>query len=66
MNQKISQNTVDKGALRIVLDRVHREIGFTPIVDATPEQSRALMLADGVRPEDNLFSCGIISARDED
>ena len=33
---------------------------------ATAEQSRALILAQGVRPEDNLFSCGIIEARDEE
>jgi hypothetical protein len=31
----------------------------------TVAKVRAMMLADGVRPEDNLFSRGIIAAREE-
>lgn len=39
-------------------------IDLMPDLNATAEEARARMLADGVRPEDNLFSCGIIADRD--
>ena len=32
---------------------------------ATPQKARAMMLALGIRPEDNEFSRGIIAAREE-
>ena len=32
---------------------------------ATPQKARAMMLALGIRPEDNEFSRGVIAAREE-
>ena len=53
----------DKNALNARVEAQNRAIGLVRAPDATAEQSRALILAEGVLPEDNLFSCGIISAR---
>jgi hypothetical protein len=41
------------------------KIGLTPDPTATPQRARERMIAYGVRPEDNIGSCGIIAARDE-
>jgi len=45
---------------------MNAEIGLEYDPTATAEESRRPILADGVLPEDNLFSCGIISARNEE
>jgi hypothetical protein len=37
-----------------------------PDPTATPQKAREMMLALGIRPEDNLGSSGIIAARDEE
>ncbi len=55
----------DKDALRRLLDAVHAEMGFVPDPGATAEKARALMLAQGIRPEDNEFSRDLIRMRDE-
>ena len=54
----------DKIKLRLQILEIYKEIGMEYDPNATAEESRALIFASGVRPEDNLFSCGIISARD--
>lgn len=59
-------NLVDKETIRRVLDAVHLQTGFVPVPNATAEMSRASARADGVLPEDNSFSCGILAARDEE
>ena len=38
-------------------------IAFDPT--ATAQKAREMMLADGIRPEDNVLSRGIIAAREE-
>ena len=50
--------------IQIVLD-LNKEMGFIPDENATPQKAREMMIALGIRPEDNLGSCGIISAREE-
>ncbi len=55
----------DKEQLRKLMEKQRNLMGLVYDPAATAEQSRALILAQGVRPEDNLFSCGIIEARDE-
>ena len=55
----------DKKRLKELVAEQNAKIGVVYDANATAEQARALILADGVRPEDNVFSCGIISARDE-
>ena len=61
-----NQYIADKNALKARVEAQNRAIGLVRDPDATAEQSRALILAEGVRPEDNVFSCGILSARDEE
>lgn len=56
----------DKQAIRDVVAQVNAEIGFVPDPTATPEKAQEYMIALGIRPEDNIFSCGIIAARDEE
>ena len=62
----ISTLHADKAALRRVLEAQDRESGFAPDPTATPQKARALMLADGIRPEENAFSREIVRLRDED
>ena len=54
---------VDKELLRREIAWANAQMGFVPDPDATAVKARALMLAEGIRPEDNLFSRDIIRAR---
>lgn len=54
----------DKAELQRVMEEVNRKMGFVPDPEATPEKARQMMQALGIRPEDNLFSRGIIAARE--
>ena len=56
----------DKAKIREIVNRVNAEIGFVPDPAATAEKAQKMMLDAGIRPEDNLASCGIIAARDEE
>ena len=56
---------LDKKAIQEVVARQHEAMGLTPEPMATAQLARKLMLELGIRPEDNLGSCGIISAREE-
>lgn len=56
----------DKNVLRRILDEQNKLEGFVPDPAATHEGVRAQMRALGIRAEDNIFSCGIIAARDEE
>lgn len=58
--------TVDKKLLRRMAEEMNARIGLQYDPKATPEEARRLIEADGVRPEENAFSCGIIAARDEE
>jgi hypothetical protein len=53
----------DKEELRRLVESLNAQIGFVPDTDATPQRARRLMLADGIRPEDNAFSRDIIRMR---
>jgi len=50
---------------KIVAER-NKIMGFVPDPTATPEKARAMMRALGICAEDNLFSGGIIAAREEE
>ena len=54
----------NKAALRQILEAQDRLNGFVPDPTATPQKSRELMIAQGVRPEDNAFSCEIRRMRE--
>ena len=55
--------TLDKAKLRAFMAEVNARMGFVPDPSATAEEAQALILADGVRPEENLFSRDIIRAK---
>jgi hypothetical protein len=57
---------VDKRALQRAVEELNARMGFVPDPDATPEKVRAMMQADGIRPEDNAFSREIIRMRYEE
>jgi hypothetical protein len=56
----------DKAALRKILEEQDKRTGFVPDPTATPQKARELMIADGVRPEDNIGSRDIIRMREGD
>lgn len=56
----------DKRALREAITQVNAETGFIPDPTAKPQKAREVMRALGIRAVDNMASCGIIAARDEE
>lgn len=56
---------VDKQWLRQQLAEIDAATGFVLDPMATAQTARALMLADGIRPEDNEASREIMRLRDE-
>jgi len=60
---------LDKTRIRQIVAEQNEKMGFVVDRDATPEQAQAMveasLRANGLRPEDNIFSCGIIAAREE-
>jgi hypothetical protein len=53
----------DKAELNRLMDEMDKRKGFVPDPDATIEKLREMLLAEGVRPEDNAFSREIIRMR---
>ena len=56
----------DKAELRRIVEEQNKLMGFIPDPTATAAKSRAMSIALGIRPEDNIMSSGIIAARDEE
>jgi len=54
----------NKAILRQILEAQDRQNGFVPNPTATPQKARERMIAQGVRPEDNAFSCEIRRMRE--
>lgn len=54
----------DKAALRRILEEQDKLTGFVVDPTATPQKAREMMIAQGIRPEDNEFSCEIRRMRD--
>ena len=61
---KSSLLLADKAALRQILEAQDKQSGFVFDPTATPQQARELMLAQGIAPEDNAFSCEIKRRRE--
>ena len=57
---------LDKAAIRRTVREQNKRAGFTPDPAATARKAQEMALSFGIRPEDNLFSCGIMAARDEE
>ncbi|MBC7527821.1 MAG: hypothetical protein H7308_09745 [Chthonomonadaceae bacterium] len=55
----------DKRVLRRIIEEQSTKMGLEYDPTITPADSRRMILEDGVKPEDNLFSCGIVQAREE-
>jgi hypothetical protein len=54
----------DKEALRRLLEEQDRLTGFVLDPTATAQRARELMLADGIRPEENIGSRDLIRMRE--
>jgi len=61
---------LNKDEIRRIVDEQNVKSGFVPDPEATTQKTQALVEAclrrAGLRPEDNIFSQGIIDARDEE
>ncbi len=53
----------DKEELNRLMDEIEQRMGFVPDPDATIEKLREMLRAEGIRPEDNVFSREIIRMR---
>ena len=56
---------VDKSKIQRLVAEQTKIMGLPDDPTATAQKARAMMLALGIRPEDNEFSQGIIAAREE-
>lgn len=56
---------VDKKEMERILDEQYKLMGLEYDPTVTAEQGRAMMLAEGINPNDNGFSRGIIGMREE-
>jgi len=56
---------VDKQAIQRMVADQNAQMGFVRDPTATAEKAQEMMRDLGIRPEDNLFSTGIIAAREE-
>jgi hypothetical protein len=54
---------IDKTSLRAVVAELNEQMGIVHDSAATAERARAMMLEDGVRPEDNILTCELIHMR---
>ncbi len=59
----VSSMVIDKQWLREQMAAMDARAEFVPDASMTVEKLHALMLAGGIRPEDNLFSRGILRER---
>ena len=65
-NGEFAPYFLDKKHIQQLVAEQNKQIGFVPDPKATARKAQEMALAQGVRPEDNAFSCGIIAARDEE
>jgi hypothetical protein len=61
---RVKPRVADKAVLRQILEEQDRRTGYVPDPTATPQKARALMMASGIVPEDNAFSCEIRRMRE--
>jgi hypothetical protein len=57
---------LDKREFQRLVAEENARVGFVPDPTATAEKAQEMMLARGIRPEENHFSTGIMAARDEE
>ncbi len=60
---------IDKRRIQQIVAQQNEKMGFIPDPMITPEEAQEAveqsLRENGLRPEDNIFSCGIIAAREE-
>ena len=60
---------VDKSQIQQVVAQINQQMGFVFDPTITPEDAQQAveesLRENGLRPEDNIFFCGIIAAREE-
>jgi len=56
----------NKDEIRQLVAEVNERMGFVPDPTATPQKAREMMLADGIRPEDNAFTAELMRMRYEE
>ena len=56
----------NKDEIRQLVAEVNERMGFVPDPTATVEKIRAMMLAEGIRPEDNAFTTELMRMRYEE
>ena len=61
----LAQAKRDKLRLKALAEEVFAKMGIPKLPPVPPEQLRAMMAADGVKAEDNIFSRGIMEMREE-
>ena len=63
---RVKPRLLNKPILQTAMDEVDRQTGMVKDIHATAAQSRELMLAQGVKPEQNEFSSELIRMRYEE
>lgn len=60
---------LDKRRIQQIVAQQNEKIGFAADPTITPEEAQAAveqsLRENGIRPKDNIFSCGIIAAREK-
>lgn len=56
----------DKDEIRRLVAEVNARMGFVPDPTATVQKVRAMMQAEGIRPEDNAFTTELLRMRYEE
>jgi len=72
MSEAVTRNVqsffLDKKPLQQLVREQNERLGIVPDLTATPEKSQEVtaeaLRRNGLRPEDNIGSCGIIAARE--
>jgi hypothetical protein len=63
--KRLSDLFIDKTEIQKIVAETNRQMGIVPDPTITPQKVRQMMIDDGIRPEENLGSRGIIEAREE-
>lgn len=66
IEREVNAVFADKAEVRRLVAEVNERMGFVPDPAATPQKAREMMLADGIRPEDNAFSAELMRMRYEE
>ncbi len=66
VEREVSGVFSNKDEIRKLVAEVNERMGFVPDPTATPQKARAMMLAEGIRPEDNAFTSELMRMRYEE